>query len=91
MSDHGLATYTDVSTGRVIAEVKMLRCVHCCGHFPSWSGSGNTRGWCLNCSGPICGNGCARCVHWEQMLENLEAGREANFKPIRVSVPASVR
>lgn len=45
------------------------------------------RGWCQNCSGYICGPGCAACVNFEQYLENIEKGRPADFKPIIVSVP----
>lgn len=48
--------------------------------------SGKTmRGWCRNCNGPVCGPGCAACVHVEQMLENIEAGRPLDYKPIKVS------
>lgn len=45
------------------------------------------RGFCLNCDGPICGPGCAACIPEEQMLENIEAGRPTDHKPIRVNVP----
>lgn len=39
------------------------------------------RGFCQNCNGPVCGPDCAECVHWEQMLDNMEHGRDPNFKP----------
>lgn len=45
------------------------------------------RGWCQNCQGYICGPGCVECVHWEQMLENMEKGRPLDFKPVVASVP----
>lgn len=42
------------------------------------------RGFCMNCNGPVCGPGCAECIPEDQMLTNLEKGRSADFKPIRV-------
>lgn len=44
------------------------------------------RGFCQNCNGPVCGPGCAVCVHVEQMLENIEQGRPLDYKPIIVPV-----
>ena len=47
----------------------------------------NIRGWCMNCNGPICGPSCSACVPVEQYLENMEKGRDPNFRPTVVSVP----
>lgn len=60
------------------------QCVHCSGHFLIQPGSGRVRGFCQNCMGPVCGPGCAACVHFEQLLENIESGRPLDFKPIIV-------
>lgn len=40
------------------------------------------RGFCMNCNGPICGPDCAECVPLEQFLENIEHGRDIDFKPV---------
>ncbi len=40
------------------------------------------RGFCLRCNGPICGPNCVECVPEEQLLENLEHGREMSFRPV---------
>ncbi len=45
------------------------------------------RGFCQNCNGYICGPSCAACVPLEQYLENIEKGRDPNFRPICASVP----
>ena len=45
------------------------------------------RGFCTRCCGPVCGPGCAECVPVEQYLENLEKGREENFRPLIVGIP----
>ena len=45
------------------------------------------RGWCQNCNGYICGPSCNACVPVEQYLENIEKGRDPNFRPIVASVP----
>lgn len=39
------------------------------------------RGFCQNCNGPVCGPDCAECVPVELYLENMEHGRDPNFKP----------
>jgi hypothetical protein len=70
-------------------------CVHCGGHFPAPRFGASEedkatrvgRGFCFNCNGYICGPCCEVCVPEEQYLENLEAGRDPNFRPIMVSVP----
>lgn len=42
------------------------------------------RGVCGKCGGIFCSPECAPCVHRDQKLENIEAGRDENYKPIRV-------
>lgn len=91
----GLLTYTDPGADRPVLEVPTVQCVHCSGHFiePRFGASLEDRatrvgrGWCQNCRGFVCGKGCEACVHWEQMLENIEAGRPADFKPVVAHVP----
>lgn len=51
-----------------------LQCVHCGGHWKVEPGSGKLRGYCYNCSGPICGPKCIECVPQEVMLEAMEKG-----------------
>ena len=80
--DHGLVTIVDPGSDRPLLEQKMLQCCHCGGQFPHCPGSGKIRGFCMNCNGPVCGPGCAECVPTEQYLDNLERGREPNFKPV---------
>lgn len=66
------------------------QCVHCQATWVAKPGSGVLRGWCQNCNGFVCGIGCAECVHWEQKVENAEAGRPADYKPVRVWVPPGI-
>lgn len=69
-----------------------LQCVHCGGHFVVIKGSGRRRGWCMVCDGPTCGeHRCDTCTPLERRLENLEAGRPADRKPIHGAVPDTVR
>ena len=63
-------------------------CVHCGGQFKRQPGSGRIRGYCQNCGGFVCGPGCAECVPVELLLENIEAGRPLNYKPIKASITA---
>lgn len=42
------------------------------------------RGVCGNCGGIFCGPDCQVCIHPDQKLENIEAGRPEDWKPIRV-------
>ena len=49
-----------------------IQCVHCGKHFVSIKGSGKIRGWCLKCSGPICGPECHVCIPMEKQLEAME-------------------
>jgi hypothetical protein len=89
-TEAGLITISDPGADKPISEVSTVRCSHCGGHFYPKPGSGRIRGWCTSCNGPVCGPGCAACVNWEQYLENLEKGRDPEFKPVQVYVPADV-
>lgn len=75
-------------------EQSTVQCVHCLRVWLWQPGSGRVRGWCARCNGLTCGPGCgAVCVHFEQLLENLEKGMPYElarlFAPIIVSVPAA--
>ena len=60
-----------------------VRCVHCQRHEKWVVGSHKKHGWCPACQGMTCGTKkCDVCVHWEQELDNIEAGRPRHYKPI---------
>ncbi len=86
MKYHGEVTVFDPDADKPILTSGTLQCVHCQKHWVPEPGSGRMRGFCQNCMGPICGPGCAKCVHWEQMIENIEKGRPLDYKPIQASV-----
>lgn len=66
-------------------QVDTIQCVHCGCHWVHKAGSGRIRGFCLLCCGHICGPGCEECVPAEQMLENMEQGRDLRHRQIIVS------
>lgn len=71
--------------------VDTVQCVHCQRHRAYVPRSGTKWGWCLACSGIHCATEeCAKCVPAEQQLENIEAGREEDFRPVRASVPRTI-
>ena len=78
---HGLVFITEPGSDKKILEVDTLQCCHCGGHFALRPGSGNVRGFCARCNGPVCGPGCAACLPMEARLENAEAGRPADAAP----------
>lgn len=80
--EHGLIIINNPDRDKPLAEIKTLQCVHCGSHFPVQPGSGKTRGFCLNCNGPVCGPSCAECVPIEKWLELMEGTR----KPGQISV-----
>lgn len=88
-TDYGRVVTGDPGSDRVV-ESGTLQCCHCGGHWVPQPGSGRVRGWCVNCSGPVCGGGCAECVPAELLLENIEKGRPLNFKPTVVHVPGGI-
>lgn len=78
----GTIIISDPGSDKPILEVATIQCVHCGRHWVPSPGSGRTRGFCMNCSGYICGPDCQNCVPTEQMLENIEAGRPLDYRPI---------
>ncbi len=88
----GHATFSDFESGKPLLEIDTVACAHCGGHFPSPQFEATAearksragRGYCRTCDGYVCGKGCAACVPVLQYLENLEAGRPADHKPVRV-------
>ena len=69
---HAIVTSLDGHT----REYDTLQCVHCGGHWVVQPGSGKKRGFCLKCTGPLCGKKrCFRCVPFEKSLEILEGRR----------------
>lgn len=67
------------------------QCVHCGLHWVVQPGSGKTRGFCMNCNGPVCGEKCQECIPNERQLEAREAGMpwHSNLpgNPVSVNVP----
>lgn len=62
-----------------------VSCVHCAFTWQFIPGSGRRRGWCMKCHGIVCGRpACVAlgCVHREQLLDNIEAGRALDFVPV---------
>ena len=86
LSPAGYITISDPDAGLIEADT--LQCVHCGCHWEMKPGSGNMRGFCTRCNGPVCGPKCRECVPIERGLENLEAGRLEKECDGRVSVPA---
>lgn len=65
-----------------------VQCVHCQRHQVYVPKSGTRWGWCLACHGVHCATeACSVCVPAEQRLENVEAGRDEAYRPIRAAVP----
>lgn len=77
-----------LDSDRVVTQ-DTVQCVHCGGHWIWQPGSGRRRGFCMRCNGFTCGaERCNACVPLEQWLENVEAGRPEDYRPIIASVPA---
>lgn len=70
----GYATWTERGADKPALELDTVACVHCGGQFALRPGSGNVRGYCMNCAGPVCGPSCAACVPLEVYLSNMERG-----------------
>ena len=83
----GLIIVSDPGADKPLSETKTVQCVHCDGHFVVDLRRAEGRGWCMNCCGYVCGRECAKCVPVEQLLDNIEKGREPDFKPVVVNVP----
>ena len=73
MREHG-TIYVGEQGSDKVTSLPTLQCVHCGGHWQCRPGSGNVRGYCWRCNGPVCGPACAECVPVEQRLEQMEAG-----------------
>jgi hypothetical protein len=68
---HGYATWS-LPDGKQV-EKDTLQCCHCGGHFYVTPGSGQKRGWCMNCNAPTCGNKeCCECIPLMKKIENQE-------------------
>ncbi len=82
----GIITVVDPGSDKSLFEEGTRQCVHCGFHWTATRGSGEIRGYCMNCKGPICGPKCLECVPAEQQIENMEQGRPLNYKPVKSSV-----
>jgi hypothetical protein len=82
--ENGLITILDPGADRPLVEEKTVQCMHCGRHFTMRRGSGKVRGFCMKCNGFFCGPQCEPCVPMEQQLENMEAGRAVDHRPIQV-------
>ena len=75
--------------GSPVVEIPTITCCHC-GRVWQWiPGSGRNRGFCLKCNAFFCGPQCQACVPQEQQLENLEAGRPVDYRPVKVLIPGT--
>jgi hypothetical protein len=94
--EHGLGTLIDPGADGPIMEIPTTQCVHCAAHFPLPSFANDAvsranrigRGFCMNCNGYICGEGCRECVPFERWLEQMEGTK--NPTAVSVSVPAGI-
>lgn len=80
----GEYTMTPLDGGPSVRE-PILQCVHCGYIWTPEPGSGRKRGFCTRCNGFTCGRKDCRknaCLPLEQWLENVEAGRPEDYKPI---------
>lgn len=62
-------------------------CCHCGFMWQYQPGSGRIRGFCTRCNGLCCGRPSCNvtgCVSRWQQLDNMEAGRPLDFRPIMV-------
>lgn len=83
----GLITIADPGSDKPLLEVATIMCCHCGRHWVPRPGSGTVRGFCSRCNAFFCGPDCMECIPVEQLLENIEAGRPLDFKPVRSHVP----
>ena len=74
--------------GGKVERSALVRCAHCDYTWQFRPGSGVRRGRCMRCGGLVCGRPYCRvlqCTSAEQRLENLEAGRPLDWRPIIVA------
>ena len=66
-----IGDYVDINKRE---EYDMVMCRHCGMHYVVRPGSGHKRGWCWNCSGPLCGKQACmtRCEHFMRKIEAHE-------------------
>lgn len=65
----------------------LLMCVHCRRHFLNKKIPGQSRGWCMNCNGPVCPNPqCDNCTPFEKWLESVEKRLPLDQLPIKAAV-----
>ncbi len=81
MKEAGEIYIIDPDKDRYIETIPTLQCVHCGGHWQCKIGSGNVRGFCYKCKGPICGPKCQKCVPLERQFENTHKGRPKLWLP----------
>ena len=68
-----------------------LCCKHCNKHFLNVKIPGKSRGWCMNCNGPVCTDQrCDVCVPFEQWLENVEKNLPPGHRKIMAAVHGEV-
>jgi hypothetical protein len=48
-------------------------------------------GFCTRCNGITCGKKCQKCIPEELLLENMEACRPYDYRPIRVGFSGTMR
>ncbi len=90
MRESGRIILADPGGDKPILEAATLQCAHCGKHWIVVPGSGRVRGFCMRCNGPICGPKCAECLPAEKQIENIEAGRPLEFRPVKVGVSGLV-
>jgi hypothetical protein len=73
-----------------VTRQQLVMCCHCGMHFQE---PRDGFFFCDRCVGPVCGQQqCVeKCVHLEQWMENMEAGRAPDWKPTRIFVPQNFR
>ena len=82
----GVSILSDPELPREV-QAEYRQCVHCQYVWKIEPGSGRMRGFCARCNGPTCGPKCFECKGtWEQVCEDIEAGREPGSRII-TSVP----
>lgn len=85
VKESGWLFITDPDSDKCVT-IATVQCKHCGRHWLWKKGSGRKRGWCTRCNGFTCGNDlCDYCVPQEQLLENIEQGRDLAYRPIAVS------
>lgn len=82
---------TTPDDGSLETQLDTVQCVHCSRHWvfqrAVLEAIKGGLGFCARCNGITCGEACQACVHKEQQLENMEAGRAdwRTYRPIKVA------